>query len=49
MWKIIQFKNAKPYHKFNPSYEYEIYEGQINVEGLANTILELEKTMNLSQ
>ena len=43
MWKIIQVKSAKPYHKFNPSYEYEIYEGQINIEGLANTILELEK------
>ncbi len=42
---IIKFKSAKPYHKFNPWYEYDIWEGQINVEGLANTVLEIEKSI----
>ena len=42
---IKTFKNTPQLHKFNPVYEYDIYEGQINVEGLADTILEIEKAI----
>jgi len=42
---ITRFKNTPPIHKFNPSYEYDIYENEINIEGLANKVLKLEKTI----
>ena len=42
---IIKFKNPPQLHKFNPVYEYDISESQINVEGLADTILKIEKTI----
>tara|TARA_B100000470_G_scaffold136970_1_gene106141 strand:+ start:56 stop:682 length:627 start_codon:yes stop_codon:yes gene_type:complete len=42
---IKTFTNPKPWHKYNPIYEYEVYEGKINVEGLADKILELEQTI----
>ena len=42
---IIKFKNPPQLHKFNPVYEYDISESKINVEGLADTILKIEKTI----
>ena len=40
---ITRFKSSTTIHKFNPSYEYDIYENEINIEWLANKILKLEK------
>ncbi len=42
---ITKFTSPKAWHKFNPQYEYSIWESQINIEGLADSILELEKTI----
>ena len=40
---IIKFKNKPSSHNFNLTYNYDVYESEIYINGLASKILKLEK------
>ena len=42
---ITKFTSPEAWHKFNPQYEYSIWESKVNIEGLADSILEIERTI----